>query len=292
MSYTLTQFGNVALPKFERVQDFDTAPVFGDALLTIGGGFDQYGDTRAMGRFPYQQTFQCVLFNESKTTLQTDLEALRGEAKNRQKLYRLGDDGSQHWAWARLRQIRQRRIPGQAYRHDLLLEFDIWSYWQIGSGGDFSTNGVAPGWEINDPYNLNTGLYFNDSVQTETMASSPHVMTITNNGNEQVTEMLITLTVGSANITALTITSDTGASLEYNATLNIGDVLKIDTGAFSALVNGSNAYGFDKFYVASSGHTLEGWMLLNESGDTNITVTFTGGSNDSTIAVQHGEWYS
>jgi hypothetical protein len=62
-------------------------------------------------------------------------------------------------------------------------------------------------------------------------------VTVTNNG-DTTTYPIITLTAGSGQLVNPTITIPGGAALIFNMTMNAGDVMVVDTGARTVLLNG------------------------------------------------------
>jgi hypothetical protein len=121
-----------------------------------------------------------------------------------------------------------------------------------------------------------------------TLGTSPQVVTITNDGDATVLGAVVTVTAGSADITALEIESDSGAHLTYDGTIEDGEALVVDCGALSVKNDGSSAYAD---FALGANHTARYWLPL-PTGDTDLTVTWTGGGTGSTIKVEfYDAWH-
>jgi len=270
----LVSFDDVALPIYNPRLAGGTAPSR-EATITLADGtvYDAIGADWAEIALPYTLTYECMALEDDASTLQTTLVSLMGKRGQRGKLYRrvLNDD-TIHWAWARPLQIPSATGMGGLITHTpLTFQFQILSAWR----GYYRID-----WLLDDSYYLDDGLFLNDNSYTETMASSPHIITVTNGGNGVCRDAIITITAGAANITALTIATGY-TDIDWTGTLVAGNALVLDCGAKSILNNGVNAYsGFSYGAV----HTLSGWLEL-PPGDTAITITFTGGSTNSTVNV-------
>ncbi len=273
----LERFSTVELPLYNpRFQGGSAPSQAATVTLADGSVYDSSGAERARVALPYTLNYEGVALEDDAATLQTTLAALFGLRGKRAKLYRtlLDDADSIQWAWARLTRVPMPSGPsGQLTHIPLSFQFDILSTWR----GHYHTE-----WTLNNGYFLNDGLYLNDGEFVETMSgASPYVITVTNGGNGICYEPLITITVGAAPITALTIATAGGTDIDWTGNIAIGDSLVIDCGAKSIKDDGVNAYvGFS--YGGS--HTANGWLEL-PPGDTAITISRTGGSTDSTVQV-------
>lgn len=273
----LTAFGDVALPLYNSRLSGGTAPSR-VATLTLADGraYDAIGADQAEPELPYVLNYEAVNLEDTEAAHNTALAALSAMRGKRAKLYRqlLSDDEVIHWAWARLLRKGETSGVGAGSPVHLPQQFQIQvlSPWY---GHDHRT------WLLDDGEYLNEGLFLDDGGFTETMASSPHTLTVTNGGNGIVRNAIITITAGSANITALTITSG-DTDIDWSGTLTAGNSLVIDCGAKSILNNGSNAYSG---FAYGGSHALNGWLEI-APGAVDITITFTGGSTDSTVTVE------
>lgn len=272
----LTTFGDVDLPEYNPRLGGGSAPTR-EATITLADGtiYDGIGASQAEAVLPYSLTYDCVAMEDDDATLQTTLAALFALRGQRLKLYRrlLSDEDVITWAWARLMRLSMPSGPiGQTTHIPLSFQFEILSAWH----GHYHTT-----WFFDDGYYFDDGLYFDDGEFVETMASSPHVITVTNGGNATCRDGVISITAGTANISSLTIASG-GTDIDWTGTITAGNTLVIDCGAKSVKNNGVNAYSG---FAYGGSHTLNGWLEL-PAGDTNITITFAGGSTDSTVSVE------
>jgi len=148
---------------------------------------------------------------------------------------------------------------------------DNFTCYATGAGGEYSTLAV----------------YADMATEGTTLAASPQAMTITNDGDATCVNAIITVTAGSAAITALTLATD-DAELSYSGTIAIGKELVIDCGALSVKNDGAAAYAG---FTWTGNHTSRWWLPLY-SGDNTLTVTWTGGSTDSEIKVEfYDAWH-
>lgn len=303
MAYTFTRFGDMDFPDFERGFELDTAPILSRNISAITGGVDGYGFDRAVAQFPYPIMAEGAIHADKIGDMLGHAEKLRGQSARKQKLYRKSEaTGEIHWCYARLRQVRQQRRPTEWWQYKLRFEFDIWSHWHgisreewfLNDGnfindGYYLNEGQPNPWSLNDGLYLNDGLFLNGENHTATLESSPTAMTIVNTGNITVTDVVVTLTVGSAAMSGLDI-QGTGAHWTYTGGLNAGDILRVDTATYKATVNDVLAYGVGKFQLGAN-HASEGWLEL-EQGINDLSITYTGGGGDSTIAVQFTDWWA
>lgn len=132
-------------------------------------------------------------------------------------------------------------------------------------------------------------------VEITTLASSPTAVTITADGNAAIDDLVITVTAGGAAITALEITNVTSEAtaggvdteicdISYDGTIVAGKSLVIDCGAYSVENDGSDAM---TNLTRETGHEVDGLFELRPGVVNTITVTFTGGSTDSTAMIQY-----
>jgi len=270
----LVSFNDVALPIYNpRLQGGTASSREATITLADGSVYDAIGADQAGIVLPYTLSYECVALEDDAATLQTTLAALMRKRGQRGKLYRrvLADD-TIHWAWA-----RPMRLPlasgekGQTTHIPLSFQFQILSPWY----GHYYAD-----WLLDDGYYLDDGLFLDDEAFEDTMASSPHVIPVTNGGNGTCRNAIVTITAGGANITALTVASG-DTDIDWTGTLTAGNGLVIDCGAKSIKNNGANAYSG---FAYGGSHALNGWLVL-PPGDTDITITFTGGSTNSTVAV-------
>lgn len=259
MSYKLTTFNNVDLPAYNRESGLDTAPGLDGILATVLGGYDSWQSDIAPLATPYPLTVRGIVSAETDADQRAAIDALRACSRRRAQLVRVADDDdSEHWCYARLGQLAHRRITGVNGYQVLELGFIVES-----------------GWEEDRPN------------QQETLAASPHTLSVENAGNRMVANAVITLHADSASLTAVTLTTTNGTHLVWTGTVLAGDDLIIDCGAKSITNDGANAYS-GLSYGAS--HTIDDWLRIE--GEMDITVTYTGGGTSPTVTIAYNDGWA
>lgn len=278
MSYTrLVRFSTVDLPELDPKWDPGTAPAVDRTLRTAGGFHDADGTGRAEAALPYERSYACVVTETDAVTLRATVTALRGLSRKRAKLWREQvDDGDREWCWARLLTVPMEQATYLAQAVEL--RFLILSPWQ----------GVrhSSGWVLDDGEVLDDGLYL-DETGKYTLSSSPKAITLAN-GDAPVRDVTITITAGGAAITALTVANATAScKWAYTGTIASGKKLIMQAGIKALKNDGVDAYGAD-FALDGAAHLSPWWFEL-APGNNAVTVTFTGGSTDSTITFEYCE---
>lgn len=272
--YTLERFGTVTLPIYNPESDHSPLHARTAVIQTIAGAFDGWGDEDAPLELPATRSYRCVVLEESYSAWRTALDELRALVGKRAKLYRrANDDDSIQWCTARLLQNPTQRRYGSGLAQEVELVFQLWSGWH---GQDHKS------WKLDEGYFLDDGLYLDDGGFTETMASSPHTITVTNGGNRRVDDAVITITAGSSSITAVTIAKTGETDIDYGGIISSTKTLVIDCGAYTVKDDGVSDYA--NFSLASN-HKIAEWLRL-DPGDNDIIITFSGGSTNSTVNVQ------
>jgi len=287
MTIRLDRFGTTTLPNYNPKTPVGTGGVK-DALVDVpgDGAYDAWSTHPAPGK-PYHLRKKCTLYEEpvdgthaalvaARTALQTALDALKALEGTRDKLFAvLLSDGSERWAWARCVKVDGTREPGayltQVVEIDFLVNPPFWH------GVDHG------GWTFDSGEDFDDGLYFDAADFAFTLDGSPKSVTVTNGGNKIVDDMIITVTAGSAAITALDIKKYYGATIyghvSYSGTIAIGKSLVIDCGAVSVVNDGT---GDANHFTIESDHRNDRWIRLNV-GDNTIVITYTCAAADSTI---------
>jgi hypothetical protein len=103
-------------------------------------------------------------------------------------------------------------------------------------------------------------------------------VTFANNGNAYIDNAIITITAGTATVTAVNIQHRTGGGIIYNelvwsGSLASSQILVIDCGAFTVLKNGVDDY--QNFSLGANHREVPWFRLWN--GTNNVRVTLTGG---------------
>jgi hypothetical protein len=278
MSYALERFGSLTLPTYNPVIGVGTGKAVLQLLPLPGGSvFDVLGDEQAdVGLERIKARYRLVA--SSGTDLQSDFNDIKALIGKRDKLYRRQADDEVEWIYARLEDVIAKRSFKDFTN---TLDIDL-IFAKISENWNGESHGAV--WYLDAGEYFDTGLYF-DVTGEITLDVSPKSITVNNGGNADVKNCILTITAGSAAITALEIERrDSGDTttfehLDYNGTIAIGDSLVIDCGAFTIENDGVDDY--DNLDLGSS-HQTDDWFNLIPGNNT-IRVTKTGGSTDSTI---------
>lgn len=257
--YRLIQFGSTTLPAYDYDWVAGTADTVEALVKTVGGpAFDAYGTGDAPASMPYTLRYECVAIGATHTALRTTLDALRALRGKRQKLYRQAEsDSSQHWAWARLMEIQMRNtvMNKEMIWQPMLLVFQVMTGWH--------------GTLHEESYNLTADGTTNCSAD--------------NNGNVAVVDAVLTITAGNADITEVTMTISSLCQFSYDGTIAAGESLVVDSGAFSILNDGSDAYAD---FVLGAGQSVLEWLRL-QPGTSTVTIVLTGGGTGATADLDY-----
>jgi hypothetical protein len=142
-----------------------------------------------------------------------------------------------------------------------------------GAGWDWGDVGIAWG----------DGHAFDES-DFYVLNSTPKAVIVTNGGNALATRVILSITAGSAPITALAIASGLH-SVTYTGTIAAGKTLVLDCGAWSILNDGVDAYAL---FARSSAHASPYWFALTPGANT-VTVARVGGATDSTLTLDFSD---
>lgn len=265
--YTLTYFGQTALPEQMPVEDIGTGVVeLASFPLSSGGAWDGLGADVASIR----GTTITKKAKISGANAQTEYMALRGLLGKKDRLYREWSDGNIEWVTARLKKIGSERTVKHRAHIEVTLEFEVYSaYW----------HGTLIGqWYLDDGHYLDTGLTFDSNDAAFALDTSPKSVTVNQPGNAIIKDGILSLTAGSSNITAVSIEGN-GSHLVFSGTILAGDALVIDCGEYTVENDGADAIAN---FSLGANHAINEWMHLNP-GDNSFTVIITGGGTTSTI---------
>jgi len=283
--YRLIRFGQIDLEHYNQVDTIGSGitPTAYQAMPD-GGALDLFGDQQKQpSTVERSKSMRLTAATEAALeTLFLQLMALRGK---RDRLFRRTASGDIHWMYARLVEITAERSHEQArYKRiqDISLRFVTQeAFWR----GDFG--GI---WYLDAGEYLDAGLAF-DSGQTYSLSSSPTLLTITigtNAGRAPSKSVRITVNAGTSAMSAITIARTGGESIAFGGTIGANKSLVIDTGTMQVLNDGVDAY--DDLTLLPTAD-LAAWFAL-ETGDNDITITFTGGGTGKEIAfAYYEEWY-
>lgn len=269
----LIAFGAVALPIYNpRLQGGTVATREVLMALADGSAYDAYGGDQAPPDLPYPLRLDVTALEDTQADLQTAVAALYALRGKRDRLFRRRlDTGEVQFAWARLMQVPTTSGVGGLLTH-LPLSF-VWSVRTQWKGHDHTE------WVLDDGEYLDEGLYLDDAGFTESMTSSPHIITVSNGGSTPVRGVIITLAAGDVQqLTTITIACG-NADFDWTGSILGGDSLVIDCGGKSVKNDGVDAY---TYFDYGANHTIDGWLEL-APGDNNITVTYSLGAGTNTV---------
>ena len=277
MTHKIWRFGTVDLPLANAAFDAGSAPSRAGFIPTADGtAFDAWGTAQAGAQYPYDLAVRCEVVEASTATIRTTLDALRGLRGQRLKLYRMMfSDGTAQWAYARLMRVPAQRDWRNVYQQPVDLQFQVLTPW-------FTAYHGQP-WTLDAGESLDTGLYL-DTAETHTLSASPTSISLANAGNAAAWRVQITVTAGSADITSVNVKVG-DCSWTYSGTLYAGDALIVNGDTWRVTNDGADAWAaFD----LDAAHVARHWFEIAPGGST-VTVTFSGGSTDSTIAFHYWE---
>ena len=285
--YRLTAFSTVSLQHYNQVDSIGSgATPTAYQTLPEGGALDLYGSQQK-----HPGMVERSVTRRLKASTQASLEslffqliALRGK---RERLYRQTATGDIHWQYARLVEvIAERNYEQTKFQsiQDISLRFVTQeAFWRGDLGGV---------WYLNSGEFLNTGLSLNSGA-TYPLTTSPtsltvSIGTVSDVGRAPIRAVRMAISAGASDMSAVTIARVGGESLTFSGTILAGNDLIIDTGTMQVLNDNADAY--DDLAISSTAD-LAAWFAL-ESGDNDITVTFTGGGTGKEISFSYYEvWY-
>jgi hypothetical protein len=275
MSYRYIRFAGVDLPTADGREDLDREGRV--ALIEVAGGqvFDPLGSDQAPAG---ERTIRAryVMTAATAAAFRTAYNAYRALQGKRGELWREHDTGDNEFIYARLLKFRGERETHNVVSLPVTFEFLILE-------SDWRGDSTGQGWYLNSGIYLNSGRFLNEEAADEiVLDTSPKTCTVTNGGNKPITDLVITVTAGAADITALTIacSNDEGTySITYSGGIKSGESLVIGCGART--VKNDGVADFDHFTLGGT-HNRAKWLVL-AAGSNPVTVTKTGGSTDSTI---------
>lgn len=292
MTYKLDSFGTFDINLYDSVDDVGTADS-NAALYTLAGGslFDPLGSTRAEA-IPRTLTKTGQIVGATRDEVYADFNTLRSLRGKRRKLNRVmfsGDDPEdrvQHWTWARCMSVNRGvgRTHAMQFYLPVSLEFQQLSpVWY----GRFRS---ASGWVLDDGYYLDDGYFLDDTGNSFAVTGgTSQDISLTNNGNENVTNAIITLTAGDVALTSLRVIGP-DTNIYYGGTIEVNTSVVINCGAFS--VKNQGVADYDNFTLDPS-HQSRYWLNLAPGTNTVTIQTTTVGeaaeSVQGTLSVTYHE---
>lgn len=254
--YILYKFGTYELPNWNPKDDLSTAEArpsfyeFPDARL-------DYYKTDRVPLVPVNVTKSVDLYQEE------DYLAVRALVGQREKLYRkLDSDDSLQWNYARCLQLKHNReYVRDKCRISVDLEFALLSaFWNAE----------------------------NATSVADTIDASVDTFSLPNNGNYPVSSVIIEITAPSSfgPDSVQFIFSMAGKyHFSWSGTMSGDDVLTINTGSKTVLLNDTSAYS--GFSLNSTLHKSSSWLIL-EPGSNTLTINNSKSTGDITEGMWHG----
>jgi hypothetical protein len=286
MNYKLEKFGSTLLPQIEAVSDIGSGARISLLELAGGGYYDQNG-TRQTEQEQTTITHQARLVGTSETALYAQFRALLALRGVSAKLYRLNPDGTREWCQARLLWVRGQTDPRRRYSLPVEISFAMISRSWYGYIH-------GPEWYFDAGYYFDTGMLFDASTGvTEELDGASEALTLINGGNKDITNPIIHIHAGSADITHIEIVitnMDTTevSDLVYSGTIVAGKDLVIDCGALTVENDGAGDYAH---LARGAAHTEDGWMKLF-AGSNGAAVATAGVSATSTITFEFADGWN
>lgn len=285
--YRVTYFGLQSLEAYNQTDEIGSGETPVAYLqLANGGALDRYGNQQKHpGAVPRMisrrlQASSLATLND----LYFRLLALRGK---RDQLWRSTASGELHWIYARLVNVSAKRdyqLTQFKYIQDLDLQFVTQeACWH----GDY-----IGAWYLNSGKYLNRGLSL-DSGNNYPLTSSPTALTVslgivTDAGRAPVRAIVIAISAGDAEMSAISLERTGGEVLIFNGTIAANTQLIINTGTLQVLNDGVDAYNDLEISPTAD---MAAWFTLLP-GDNLISVAFTGGGTGRQIDLAYYEaWY-
>lgn len=277
MSYKIERFGTETLPVYNPESDIGSGTInFKVIGLQSGGIFDPLGNGQAT--VAEQSIVRRGTLHGEDGEMLIEFQSLKALLGIRDKLYRRARaSGSVEWCYARMRNVRSTRKPGDRYALDVELEFikisPIWNGERHGNG-----------WLLDAGEYLDTSLALDEETGDEyALYSATTNVIIANGGNAPVKNAILTITAGgSAAITGITITKSGETHWVYAGTIAAGQSLVIDCGTWSVENHGADDYANFSF---GANHAIDS-MLVLDAGSNALVVVKTGGNINDTLEVE------
>lgn len=294
----IRQFGDLLIPQKKEfgVGQEDNLGT-GRALtswqqLPDGTYFDNYHGVERRPQGVRPVTKEGVVYGANATEIEDTIDYLRAHIGVMDKLTVAMRSGDLRWQWAVLKEVDTPAPSGRPTAVPLQLT------WGTAAQHWFGLVNNADGWTIGDgSFSLGDGtaeVGQNSYTYTINGNASNRYFDLVHNGNIPATNLLVTVTAGSTNLTQVVVESVAASAatgidwiVTWLGTLVAGDELVIDCGASNITNDGADAYGGLTW-------NAPGWLRLeanrNGTPKTNSMRVFVVGNTnlDATISF---EWY-
>ncbi len=260
----ITRFASNTLPTVQPIQEIGLG-LANNGLVSLpdGGLHDAYGSDQAPVTLPYRITLQSEVYGTGSTSVRANVNAIRALHGARGDLVRKQTltAGERETAEARLQTIGIPRGAGNVQYVPIRLDFQVLEWPWKGTSHSISTG-------------------FNTSGTLSLICA--------NDGNATVNDPVITITATSTAMYGATIKVTGASDLRWAGTLATDAALVIDCGARTITNDGADAYSE---LTLGADHAQSDWIKI-PSGSATLTITRTGGTNTSTVAVVYRDGWA
>jgi hypothetical protein len=276
MTWSLERFGEIVLPIYDPSTPAGTGPSRESTTGTPDGAFDHLGDDRAALDLPYDLPYRATVAEATGAAQLATVRVLKGMRGRPLRLYRRVSDGSVEWCWARLRRVSLTEEYGQGGLNQLDFLWTVQSPWY--------------GVHHTEPLYFDDGVYFDDAEYFDLEESHPlsngsNSITVTNDGDTDATNVVITVTAGTGTIDSIKLTISGVAEIQWAGALATRKKLVISAGAKRVTNDGADAASG---FLTTANHKSNFWLPL-APGDNTITVLVDDNGSDSTILFDFSE---
>ena len=266
MPYIIQRFGatyagGVDLPTRAMEQPVGLGRVASGMIELPGGGsWDSTGT--AVARLRSQIiTIRGGWLAADAAAMTTKIDALRALVGTRSYLWSSSDGGTTNrWRYARVMDVRATAKPG----------FTRWTPYEI----DFEL--AAGNW---------SGAAHAESTA---LATGNDTITMTNGGNVRVSDVIITVTAVTSNITALSFYKANLFHWHYTGTIVAGTSLVVNCGTRRVINDGTGDFAN---FILQSDHADNDWLPIL-AGVNTFLVERTGGAVTSTVRIAYSDGWA